>query len=239
MRSEVNSQATTGEFEFSALAEARNYRATLVREFESVLQGQVLEIGAGIGQMTAEFARAPGVTEIVGVEPDSRFHDGFIRNNPKIKLIRGVAGEVPSDPGWDGLVAVNVLEHIEDDSGELKNWARLLSKRRGRVGIFVPARPEIYAPIDRDFGHFRRFTKRELHTKMTAAGFEVERLAYFNFTGYFGWWLTFCLLRKRNFNTDYVRFFDRCIFPVGHWLESTVCRPPFGQNLFAIGRVGG
>lgn len=135
---------------------------------------QVLEIGAGIGQMTAEFAQAPGVTGIVEVEPDSRFHDGFIRNNPSIKLIRGVAGDVPSEPGRDGLVAVNVLEHIEDDSGELKNWARLLSKRRGRVGVFVPARPEIYAPIDLDFGHFRRFTKPELRNKMTAAGFEVE-----------------------------------------------------------------
>lgn len=115
MRSDVNSQATTGEFEFSALAEARNYRATLVREFDPVLQGQVLEIGAGIGQMTSEFAQAPGITELVGVEPDSRFHDGFIKNNPTTKLIRGLAEELPTEPGWDGLVAINVLEHIEDD----------------------------------------------------------------------------------------------------------------------------
>lgn len=74
---------------------------------------------------------------------------------------------------------------------------------------------------------------------MTAACFEVERLDYFNLTGYFGWWLTFCMLRKRSFNTGSVRFFDRCVFPFGHWLESTVCRPPFGQSLLAIGRFVG
>ena len=239
MTSKINSQATSGEFEFSALEEARNYRSALVREFEPVLQGNVMEIGAGIGQMTAEFARARGVTEIVGVEPDSRFHNVFAQNNPGTRLIHGVAADLPEEPGWNGLVAINVLEHIEDDSGELRQWSRLLAKHRGRVGIFVPARPEIYAPIDRDFGHFRRFTRPELHQKMTAAGFEVERLTYFNLPGYFGWWLTFCLLKKRSFTTGSVRLFDRYIFPVGHWLESSVCRPPFGQSLLAIGRATG
>jgi SAM-dependent methyltransferase len=237
--STINSHAISAEFEFSALSGAPNYRSSLVREFNSVLQGRVLEIGVGIGQMTAEFAKAPGISELFGVEPDTRFHNAFILNNPDIELIRGLAEDLPSEPGWDGLVAVNVLEHIEDDSGELRNWARLLARRRGRVGVLVPARPEIFAPIDRDFGHFRRFTRPELRQKMTSAGFKVERLYYFNLIGYFGWWLFFRLLRRRNFNAGLVKLFDRCIFPIGHKLESTVCRPPFGQSLLAIGRARG
>ena len=39
-------------FEFSALSEARNYRAALIKEFAPVLTGNVLEVGAGIGQIT-------------------------------------------------------------------------------------------------------------------------------------------------------------------------------------------
>jgi hypothetical protein len=66
MKSEINSQATSGDFEFSALAEARNHKSCLVHEFDPVLRGKVLEIGAGIGQMTAEFAQAPGITELSG-----------------------------------------------------------------------------------------------------------------------------------------------------------------------------
>ena len=98
----------------------------------------------------------------------------------------------------------------------------------------VPARPEIYAPIDRDFGHFRRYTRPELRRKLVAAGFEVRRLNYFNFVGYFAWWLNFCLLKKRQFEQAKVRFFDRMIFPAVHTLESSIIRPPVGQSLIAV-----
>ena len=103
--------------------------------------------------------------------------------------------------------------------------------------LFVPARPEIYAPIDKDFGHFRRYTRPELKGKLFRAGFQVERLWYFNFVGYFAWWFNFRLLKKREFEREKLRLHDRAIFPVVHWLESKVLRPPFGQSLLAVARA--
>lgn len=233
----VNATATTADFEFAALAEARNYRAALVREFASLLRGRVVEAGAGIGQMSAEFARIPTVTELVAVEPDVRFHAGFVAANPGLRLVPGTTADLPEMTGWDALLAINVLEHIEHDETELAAWASLLRERRGRVGIFVPARPELYAPIDRDFGHFRRYTRPELRSKLVRAGFTIERLCYFNVAGYFAWGLNFRLLARRNFDAPAVRAFDRLIFPWVHALESRVCRPPFGQSLLAIARA--
>jgi SAM-dependent methyltransferase len=157
----VNAAAATADFEFAALQEARNYRAALAREFGPNLKGRVMEVGAGIGQMTAAFATLPGVAELVAVEPDARFHDGFRAGNPKIRLVPGVVADL-KDPGdWDAMVAINVLEHIEHDLDELKRWKSLLAKRRGAVCLFIPARPEIYALIDKDFGHFRRYTRAD------------------------------------------------------------------------------
>jgi hypothetical protein len=101
----------------------------------------------------------------------------------------------------------------------------------------VPARPEIYAPIDRDFGHFRRYTFGELQEKLSRAGFKITRMHYFNSVGYFAWWLNFCVLKKRSFEPSKVRLYDRCIFPAVHWLESRVMRPPLGQSLLIIARA--
>jgi SAM-dependent methyltransferase len=233
----VNEAASTADFEFAALQEARNYRKALATEFGPALKGKVLEVGAGVGQMTQAFRAMPGVSEIVCVEPDSRFHSGFLSGNPGVRLIQGIVADVPERSGWDAVVSVNVLEHIEHDQDELKSWATLLRARRGRACIFVPARPEIYAPIDRDFGHFRRYTKQELRDKLTTAGFEIERVDYFNLSGYFAWWLNFCIRKQRTFDPGAVRFYDRVIFPLVHWTESHVHRPPIGQSLIAIARA--
>ena len=123
------------------------------------------------------------------------------------------------------------------DEAELEKYSALLQARRGLLCLFVPARPELYAPIDKDFGHFRRYTRGELRRKLEAAGFEVVRLDYYNLLGYFAWWLNFRLLRKRRFEVAKVRFYDRVIFPVGHFVESRIVRPPIGQNLLVVARA--
>ena len=60
---------------------------------------------------------------------------------------------------WNAILSINVLEHIESDADELATYFRLLKPARGALCLFVPARPDIYAPIDKDFGHFRRYTR--------------------------------------------------------------------------------
>ena len=144
----------------------------------------------------------------------------------------------PRGVDWDGILSINVLEHIEEDEAELARYAKALAGRHGALCLFVPARPEIYAPIDKDFGHFRRYTRPELRRKLLGAGLEIERLTYFNWVGYFAWWVNFCLLKKRGFEVSKVRAFDRVIFPVVHAMETSVMRPPFGQSLLAIARAG-
>ena len=156
---------------------------------------------------------------------------------PTHELYEGTIVEVPPAAGWDAILSINVLEHIEGDAAELERYSALLRARRGHFCVLVPARPEIYAPIDGDFGHFRRYTRPELRGKLEAAGFEIVRLCYFNFVGYFAWWLNFVALKKRVFEPGKVRFYDRMIFPTVHFLESKLLRPPIGQSLIAVARA--
>ena len=239
MNSHPNAAAQSADFEFAALQEARNYRQALLQDFSKFLVGRVLEVGAGIGQITGELLKNPAITKLVSLEPDSRFFGKLQAALPDHPAIQGTVEDLQGTEAWDAILNINVLEHIQDDCGELRHYQRLLTKssNRGCLCLFVPARPEIYAPIDRDFGHFRRYTRLELKQKLEAAGFEILQLRYFNFAGYFAWWLNFCLLKKRGFGIGAVRFFDRVIFPLVHGLETKVCPPPFGQSLLAIARA--
>ena len=233
-----NSTANTNDFEFDALGEAHNYRAALFEEFGPFLRGNVAEIGAGIGQMSECLVRLPAVKHAVAVEPESSYCAKHRKRLPGYDLIEGTAADLPKGSKWDALLSINVLEHIKDDEGELARYSDLLIANKGSLCLFVPARPEIYAPIDKDFGHFRRYTKPELRKKLLTAGFGIQRLHYFNSIGYFAWWSNFCLLKKRGFEVGKVRTFDRWIFPVIHTIESRILRPPFGQSLLAVATVG-
>jgi SAM-dependent methyltransferase len=232
-----NALAPSAEFEFAALEAARRYRLALLGEFAAHLQGQILEVGAGIGQLTAELLGRPGVAEVWCVEPEGRFAQQIRTRLPAAQVVEGTAEAVPAGRDWDAILSVNVLEHIEEDQRELALYRRLLSGRRGALCLFVPARPELYAPLDRDFGHFRRYARKDLRRKLAAAGFAVERLHYFNFIGYFAWWLSFVVLGRRRLDPASVRLFDSLIFPPQHWLESRCLRPPFGQSLLAVARA--
>ena len=229
-----NAQTGGPHFEFEALSRATNYRAALLREFSPFLRGRVLEVGAGAGQFTTEMSRLAAIQELVVVEPNPHLCERIRQLRLPRDLVEGTVGTLAADFECDAIVSVNVLEHIADDEAELAAYRTLLGRASGCLCLFVPARPEIYAPIDRDFGHYRRYTRPELSRKLRAAGFTILRLHYFNSVGYLAWWFSFGVLKKRRFSPGAVAFFDRFILPFMHRLECTVLRPAFGQSLVAV-----
>jgi len=231
-----NEAAQTEDFEFAALSEAKNYRHALLAEYSGHLRGTVLEVGAGIGQLTGLLLKNDAIGKLVSIEPDARFCARLRQAFPSHTLVQGTILNAPEER-WDAILNINVLEHIPDDRLELERYRRLLAPAGGTLCLFVPARPEIYAPIDRDFGHFRRYTRAGLRARLQQAGFEVLKLRYYNIAGYFAWWLNFRLLRRRHFSSEAVRIFDRLIFPPVHGIERALCPPPVGQSLLAVARA--
>src|ERR1017187_9303534 len=100
--------AGTGNFEFEALLSAENYRRALVREFTPYLGNRVVEVGAGIGQMTELFARVPGVTTTLAVEPDPKYARQFRLRLPNLPLFEGTAAQVTGEKTPTRIVCINV-----------------------------------------------------------------------------------------------------------------------------------
>jgi hypothetical protein len=232
-----NETAATEDFEFLALSEANNYRASIVGAFSPFLSGRVCEVGAGIGQITEQVLRLPSVSEVVAVEPDTEFQKTFRERLPSVWLVAGTTIDLEPGESFNAAVMVNVLEHIQDDVEELKRLHARLQQRKGHVCILVPARQELYSKLDAHFGHFRRYSRSEMRTKLERAGFRVKSSIYFNFVGYFAWLLRFKLMKGMSFDPTQVRFFDRAIFPPCHWVESRLLSPPIGQSVLAVGQA--
>jgi len=79
--------------------------------------------------------------------------------------------------GYNVLVAMDVLEHLEDDSSALREWAsRLLPG--GLAFITVPAFPVLWSYHDEILKHKRRYTKGSLIQIARQAGLEPMKVSY-------------------------------------------------------------
>jgi len=218
------------EFEFGPLSEARNYRKAILSVFGPFARGETLEVGCGIGQFTQDLQRFSPGAKITGLEPDPTFHPKFQHNNPAVPLFKGTAQELGGQ--WDCIISVNVLEHIKEDVRELQTY-KLMLRNGGHLCLFVPARQEIYSPVDAKFGHFRRYSGPELRNKVEAGGFRVVTLKYFNLVGYFTWLVACKLLRRESFSLASIKLFDRWILPVS-LTAGRVLGNPIGQSLILV-----
>ena len=233
-----NEKASTEDFEFEALDKAKNYRGAIIEEFRKYLKGHLWEVGAGIGQMTQSLSKLGSISRITCIEPDPKFAAIHRSRFANLELVEGTIADAKGLPSPDCIISINVLEHIEDDMAELRSYRKILSDNQGSLCLLVPARPEIYSPIDSDFGHFRRYRKKELANKIRNAGFVLQKIYYFNSLGYLAWLAKFRILKSRSFDSRQVEFYDSRIFPMVHWMETHVFRPPIGQSLIAIASVG-
>jgi SAM-dependent methyltransferase len=83
------------------------------------------------------------------------------------------------DNTFDLVTALDVVEHIEDDRGALRELYRVI-RPGGMLMISVPAYKFLWGAQDEISHHKRRYTTPEIRERMIEAGFKVRRLSYFN-----------------------------------------------------------
>src|ERR1700745_2710978 len=104
MTSQPNAIAHTADFEFAALSMARNYRLALLRDFERHLRGNVIEVGAGIGQITSELLQMQGIEKLLSIEPDAAFCAEIRNRLPHLELFQGTVFDLESETNWNALL---------------------------------------------------------------------------------------------------------------------------------------
>lgn len=90
---------------------------------------------------------------------------------------------------FDGIILLNVLEHIENDMGAIQQVARIL-KPGGVATIEVPAGPGLYDIYDKQLMHVRRYRMTDLVAKIRATGLEVVERSHLACALYPAFWAT-------------------------------------------------
>ncbi len=213
-----------------------NYNEWLRSLVEPASAGRVLEVGAGRGTFTLALLQT--ADHVVAVEPSDRGCAAIsltTEGDRRVTVVHGYCADAAALGPFDGAVLSNVLEHIEDDVGVLREL-RSLVRPGGCVAVFSPAFELLMSDFDRSIGHVRRYRKRDLEQRFERAGFDIVDARYANVPGFFAWLLVARLLKKRPTDSAVSRFYDRLIVPTTRWIESRVA-PPFGQSILVIGRV--
>jgi SAM-dependent methyltransferase len=202
----------------------------------------VLEVGAGLGEFSAQFS---GLRRLVvtDVDPDAvavmekRFAgDARIADEIEARQFDLDGGDRLDRP-VDSAVAINVLEHFEDDAAVLASLARSVVAG-GTVVLWVPGYQSLFSEFDRKVGHFRRYTPATLRDAIQRAGLGCERVRPVNLLGGLAWWTAMRLGRAQTPNTGAVGVYDRFIVPATRVLDR-VLPVPFGQSVIAVARVPG
>jgi SAM-dependent methyltransferase len=214
--------------------QVRNYFAWQVALFEGVTRGTIVDHGAGTGALSTALLAA-GHRDVLAVEPDPELLDVLRGRLGAERVFGGTLDDYLAAHGpasVDTIVSSNVLEHIADDVACLQAMHELL-RPGGAVGLYVPARPELFGSLDRAVGHHRRYTKPELEAKLVRAGFHVERAEYRNLVGVLPWLIAGRLLKVDKLGDGSLKIFDRVVFPTARWIEDRIV-PAYGLNLLAI-----
>jgi SAM-dependent methyltransferase len=233
------SAATGRSLEDGSGANQRRYRAFQLELMQPHLGRSALEVGAGLGEFAAQLS---GLERhiVTDVDPHAvaamaeRFAD---RPEVEARVLDLADGAIDIGSPVASVIAINVIEHIDDDVGALRALARM-AEPGGTIVLWVPAYMQLYGDFDRAVGHVRRYTPATMTAAIRNAGLAPELVRPVNLLGGVAWWVT---VRRGGVgapNPRLVSAYDRLVVPVTRLVERRL-RPPFGQSVLGVARVPG
>jgi SAM-dependent methyltransferase len=138
----------------------------------------LLDVGCGTGAVLSALETASPQLELTGCEPYRPALEQARRRLPTIALHELDARQLSFDAGFDVVTALDVLEHIDDDTAALDAIHRAV-RPGGGVVIAVPQHAWLWSAADDWSLHERRYDREDLHAKMSRAGLEIVRTTSF------------------------------------------------------------
>ena len=147
------------------------------------------------------------------------------------------------DEAFHLVLALDILEHLEDDRAVLAELARVM-KRGGLIILTVPAFQWLWSGWDLVLGHRRRYSLGEISRQISSAGFRIKKMSYI-----------FCLIFPLavlvrfikgfihrfggKYSSDFIplpRFVNDMLIGLGRWERSILARHslPCGLSILCI-----
>jgi len=193
----------------------------------------VLEVGAGLGEFASQFT---GLDRLVVTDVDPEAVTLLKSRIPDAEASQfDLAANARLDEPVETALAINVLEHFEDDAGVLSLLAKSVVPG-GTIVVWVPAHQALYSEFDRRVGHVRRYTTTTLRQAADRAGLPVEVMRSVNLLGGLAWWAAMRRGGAEKPNTGAVGLYDRFLVPATRVIDRVV-PINFGQSVLGVFRV--
>jgi glycosyltransferase involved in cell wall biosynthesis len=222
----------------NSLTGTPQYIGWLARVLRPYLGDTVLEIGAGLGNMTGRLM-GKKLRYVAGEKDPLYLHalrNRFLRT-PSVTVCK-LDPEVPADfetcqGQFDSALCVNLLETVEDPKAVLASLATCL-KPGGVMVLLVPQGKGLFGSLDRAMGNRRRFSAAELRAMLEQLGFAVEGEREINKIGYLGWWFSSRVLGRSRISRPALKIWDKSV-----WLLRRIdlLMPWRGLSLVLVARL--
>lgn len=154
-------------------------RQRVLKIMKTMAPGDLLEIGCGAGALLHDLLALGFRCTAVETAPAAHqlardAHAG----NAGVTILDCLPNN--ERQRFDAVVALEVLEHIEDDHAALRGWTDVL-KPGGHLVLSVPAHARRWSASDEWAGHFRRYERSQLEDVMKQSGLAVEHIECYGF----------------------------------------------------------
>ncbi len=169
-------------------ARARLALATL-KKHGVLAPAAIADVGCGWGTNLTALEQAG--YQVVGFDISRRILEK-IDNSQRQLVELDLNHDLPGEHAlFEALMALDVIEHLDDDRGVVRRMAQLL-KPNGLAVVSVPALPDLFSEFDSIQGHRRRYLPETLRATLTAAGLVVREIFWW------GAWMVPVLRRMRH-----------------------------------------
>jgi glycosyltransferase involved in cell wall biosynthesis len=213
------------------------YLSWLALKLRPYVGDEVLEIGAGIGNLTGRLMSRRSL--YVAAERDP-LHLHALRNRflrtPNVAVQR-IDPDVPGDLAglencFDTVLCLNVLEHLDEPGRLLQSLAPTV-RPGGSLLVLVPNVPGVFGSLDLKMGHKRRYTRETIGALLAEQGFKLETVESFNKVALLPWWAYSKVLGSGSISKLVLKIFDKSVW---FWRRLDVLMPWSGLSLVAVGR---
>lgn len=214
---------------------ATNWKAYWASRVEQHIGSRVLEVGAGLGATARVLCKRQ--KKWIALEPDpalaQRMRDEVDAGRlPAICEVRvGTLEDLDASDVFDTILYIDVLEHIQDDRGELERAAARLDQG-GWIVVIAPAHQYLYTAFDRAIGHFRRYDRRMI-ISLNPSGLKLSRFEYLDSVGFLASLGNRLLLNSSSPSASQIKVWDRLMVPLSRCLDPLLQRR-FGKSVLAV-----
>ncbi|MBI4404524.1 MAG: class I SAM-dependent methyltransferase [Deltaproteobacteria bacterium] len=137
-----------------------------------------IDLGCGTGGFAKAIKNTFSVKKAAVVDGDPQLVQKLSRTHNDFEILQTNLNQPFQLPWQPSLVTcMDVLEHLENDKHFLGLVAGSM-RPKGLLLVSVPAHQVLYSEWDRQLGHYRRYSRSDLESKLNGAGLKIRLIRH-------------------------------------------------------------